>query len=333
MRILIATTPTASASAREYGEAVVDAWFAWNPADDLSLQLFPHEGRGILEPLVELGYVLTGPGHAVRENHHVIDVGTVLSDQDPDGSTAPLAEILGSALARGATRVSVATPPLTVHDGGRGLLERLAFRLGSVEEARAAFAGVRLELVTASPLPLLGLKGAGAALTGVIGAEEAQRRDTQVGEWAAGVERDHVATDLAAGRPLRLSTAPGSGLAGGAGFALLVLGAVSVPEAEWMAEIQNVVSTVASNDLVVAVVPILDGDSMDASALTAVSEPALENAVPVVVLTHEDQTSRRARAGLGIVSTYVVEGNNFGPANVGQLARRVAQTWSRPDIV
>lgn len=290
----------------------------------------------------------------------VVPSGTESSGAAPSGvphlgSTSALAPALQAALADGGQRISIAARPLPIHDGGRGLLETLTSRSGAVStaaaasrvddlsrpdalsrgsgiaEARSALAGVRLELVRGTALALLGLDGAGAALGAVVGAEEAQRLDRAVGEWAAGVERDNVRTDLVQGRPLRLSAAPGSGLAGGAGFALLVLGATGVDEAAWVAELAGLAEQVAECDLAVVAVPSLDGAAMDASVLTVVGEAALDSAIPVVVLTAQDQTSRRARAGLGIAGAYVTEGNTFAPADVGLLARRVAQTWSRPD--
>nr|NLD41475.1 hypothetical protein [Actinomycetales bacterium] len=331
MRILIATTPTATVPAHAFAETVRSAWSDWNPSDQLTFLTFPHEGRGVLESLVDLGFTPRSAGVGVRGGHHVLDAGTLLGDELLTGTTAPLAEAIGSALDAGAARISVAVRPLAVHDGGRGLLESLSSRHGSVRGARAALGAVRLELVASSSLALLGLNGAGASLATVVGPEEAQRIDRGIGEWAAGIERDHLATDLAAGRPLRLSAAPGSGLAGGAGFALQVLGAETTPEAEWLGGFLDVPATLAAHDLAMVVLPAMDGDAMDSSALTVVCEAALENAVPVVVLTREDQSSRRSRAGLGIAASYVVGGNNFEPASVGPHARRVAQTWSRPD--
>ncbi|MDO5494816.1 MAG: glycerate kinase [bacterium] len=318
MKVLIAVPTTEEAPATEYAEAIRGAWSAWNPDDSLTIVPLPHHGLGVAE---------SASGH-LPEGHVLIDGAACLAQESLSGSTAPLATPIADALAGGASRISVALCPLTVHDGGRGLLAALTERFGSVGQARTALGETVLELVASSSLPLVGLGGAGAALASVVGAEEAQRRDLEVGEWAAGIEREHVRADLVEGRPLRHSTAPGSGLGGGAGFALLVLGARYVHEAPWVGEQAGIGRLVEEADLAIVVVPSLDAAAMDTSMLTVVGEAALEAAVPVAVISGEDQTSRRARAGLGIVGSSTTEGNTFSPGDVAQVVARVARTWS-----
>jgi len=61
------------------------------------------------------------------------------------------------------------------------------------------------------------------------------------------------------------------------------------------------------------------------STLTAVAPAALEAAVPVVVLSGEDHTARRHRAGLGVVGSYTCSLEADGLREAG---RRLARTWS-----
>ncbi|HZK05880.1 MAG TPA: glycerate kinase [Actinomycetaceae bacterium] len=331
MRVLIVATPTPSGTAEEFGRAVSGPWSEWAEEDDLTVLRLPHNGRGLLDSLEEHGFRRSG-GLAVRDRTHVIDAESLLAGQSFfDGTTASLAPALIAALDAGTGTIVVGLAPATAHDGGRGLLGALASRWGSVEAARAAFTGTGLVLAISSGLPLLGLSGAGAALAPVVGPEAAHAREREIGDWAAAMEREHAPRDLVSGRPLRLSTAPGSGLAGGAGFALLLLGARSEFAADWVAGATGLDGAVRTSDLAVVVIPALDADTMDSSALTAVATRAAEEAVPVVALVGEEQVSRRARAGLGIAGVYETAGNTFDPDSVAQVAARVARTWSRPE--
>lgn len=329
MRVLIVATPTGAHPAGAFAAAVADAWRSWNRADALNLALLPHEGRGLLAALP--GFTSTVVTAARRGNTHVLDGSLLLGGQDfHTGSTAPLAPALVEAVEEGSGEVVVGLGQLPVHDGGQGLLDQLSARYGTLAAARAAFADTRLVLAAASGVPLLGLHGAGADLVEQVGAEAAQQREREIGAWADGIEREYAPVDLATGRPLRLSGMPGSGMGGGAGFGLLVLGARMELAHEWVASRVDLAERVHVSDLVVVVIESLDGGTLEDSAVSVAAAQALESAVPLIVLAGEDMSARQSRARAGVVGVYEV-GNTFTPAGVEQLARRVARTWSRPE--
>ena len=288
-----------------------------------------------------------------------LEAGPVLADTpEPDehgllGSTAPVADLLLAALDTGAQRVVLGLGGTPVHDGGAGLLSRLAEVLGYSDEPsaetltalRTALGAVAVDVAAGTDLPLLGLHGAGAALANHPGLDAtiAQRAENRVGELTAAWERANAGTVrhnlLADDRAPRLGRAPHSGAGGGAGFALALLGARLLPGTQLVATEVDLAGAVADADLVITAAPALDGDAMHDGVPAVVGEHAMEVGLPVVAIGWEVHTSRRDGARVGISATYpVIEARMPGspaPPSPDPLTalqargQRIVKTWAQ----
>ena len=269
------------------------------------------------------------------------------------GSTAPVADLLLAAVRAGATRVVLGLGATAVHDGGAGLLSRLAEVLGcssdptaeALTALRAGVAPVQIDVAAGTDLPLLGLHGAGAALAGYPGLDAtiAQRAENWVGEHVAAWERANEGTVrhslLTGDRAPRLGRAPHSGAGGGAAFALALLGAQLRPGAQLVAAEVGLAEALAEADLVITAAPALDGDAMHDGVPAVVGENAMEVGLPVVAIGWEVHTSRRDGARVGISATYpVIEARMPGsqaPPSPDPLtalrarAARIVKTWAQ----
>ncbi|SEE01965.1 glycerate kinase [Ruania alba] len=252
------------------------------------------------------------------------------------GTTAPVADLLLAALGTGASRVILGLDQAAVHDGGRGLLDRLTERWGLAGDGsstpwsalRARLAGVHLVVAVATDLPLLGLTGAGAALARWPGITAAAAQDAErvVGEYTAGLLQTAEAADAVAeaghrtdpglGGLVPTVRAPhtvvrpsrdyGTGAGGGAASALAMLGARLLPGADVVAAEIELAAAVESADLVVTGTTTLDGSAMHESVVATVGRAAMAVGLPVVAVGAEVQTSRRDGARVGVSATYPV---------------------------
>lgn len=310
MRILVVSAPVGALGAGTITRAVAAGWRAAAPDDVVVPHTLATGEAGLAE--------VVGPGVAVIE-------AAAHLEQDGSGGTARLGREVLEAVDTGAARIVIGAGLSRVHDGGRGFAEVVTARWGSLAAAREALACVDLVLAGSDPSPLLGLHGAGARLAAEIGPAAAQEREREVAAFAAGVEADLAPADLVTGRRIRWSSAPFSGLAGGAGFLLLALGARAVGGEEYSAACTGLTGAVADADLCVVVVEEVDDVALHRSALTAVAPAALAAAVPVVVVSAADHTSRRHRAGLGVVGSHTCAIEEDALVGMG---RRLARTWS-----
>lgn len=332
MRIVMVAESSAEFDAAAILEAAARPWKAWAPADQIDLCPLSDGAHGLMRALHGYAETPERPDIMVSPAGDTAVVAGILPDGPTafdSGTTAPIAEQMLAARdivgPDGAIVVGLGESP--VLDGGRGLLTALTERFGSLRSARDAFG--RLGLIGPHPLPLTGLHGAGATVRGVV-PERAQQRSSEVAAYAAEVERELAPRELTSSRPLRWSGAPGSGLGGGAGFALLALGAGYESGVGFTARVADLTRRAAGADLVVALVDVLDAGAFESSPASLAGSLALANAIPAVVLTGLDASSRRSRAAAGIAGVYVT-GNQWGPADVEERAGRVARTWSRPD--
>ncbi|WP_168211763.1 glycerate kinase [Ruania zhangjianzhongii] len=304
-----------------------------------------------------------GP-HAVAEMLLVertafLEAGPVLAGApQPDahgllGSTAPVAELLLAAQQAGATRMVLGLGATAMHDGGAGVLSRLAEAFGCSAEPSAdtltalrnGVAGLQIDVAAGTDLPLLGLHGAGAALARYPGLDAtiAQRAENRVGEQVSAWERADAGTVrhslLTGDRAPRPGRAPHSGAGGGAGFALALLGARLLPGTELVAAEVGLAEAVAEADLVITAAPALDGDAMHDGVPAVVGQSAMEVGLPVVAIGWEVHTSRRDGARVGISATYpVIEARMPGsqaPPSPDPLTAlrargvRIVKTWAQ----
>jgi len=221
----------------------------------------------------------------------------------PDGIPAPLTatsrgtgEVIAAALGAGCDRVIVGIGGSAGTDGGAGLLRALGARTldahgRPVAEGGGALAEIAaldleglhprlrdVELVVACDVdnPLVGPHGAAAVYGPQKGATPAQvdQLDAALAHWA-----DLVAD--ATGQDLR--DAPGSGAAGGVGFALVaVLGATAQPGADIVFELTRLPEAVADAHLVVTGEGSIDDQTLRGKAPAAVAAAARAAGVPVV---------------------------------------------------
>lgn len=288
-----------------------------------------------------------------------LEAGPLLAETpSPDergllGSTAPVADLLLAAQHAGATRVVLGLGGTAVHDGGAGVLARLAEHFGcsaapsaqSLTALRAGVAGLQIDVAAGTDLPLLGLHGAGAALARYPGLDAAlaQRAENRVGEQVAAWERADAGTVrhslLTGDRAPRPGRAPHSGAGGGAAFALGLLGARLLPGAALVAAEVGLAEALADADLVITAAPALDGDAMHDGVPAVVGENAMEIGLPVVAIGWEVHTSRRDGARVGISATYpVIEARMPGsqaPPSPDPLTalrargERIVKTWAQ----
>lgn len=209
------------------------------------------------------------------------------------------------------------------HDAGHGLLTAASVRFGELEAARDAVAGTRVW--ADDPIPLRGLRGAGARRAETVGHEIALRDDQRLGQYADSIERALSRRDLMEDRPVRWSREPYSGAGGGMGFALLALGGVIEHVRTGASRLLGINDHIANSDIVVLVMESFGVEELAGSIATVAATPAINAAVPVIAVVENDHTSRRQRADLGITGTYSYHGELN---NVSALAHRIARTWS-----
>lgn len=231
--------------------------------------------------------------------------------------------------------------------GGGGLSAIRPEHLTGLPALRAGFADIEVVAAYDVDVPLLGLHGASATYAQARGAtaEQAQDLERALSDFA------HVAVhalgpaaarpDLLAGsRPgavvQRFTGAPGSGAAGGLGFALALLGARLRPGARVVAEAVGLGARVADADLVLTGEDFFDGGSLHDGVAGVVAEVALAVGVPTVVVAGEVVIGRREWSAAGISGVYAVgerpeELATYRADRFGALrarAERVARTWS-----
>lgn len=296
-------------------------------------------GSVYLDASQVLGTHLTSPG---QELHHAVH-----------GTSRGVGELLLAALDLGASRVVLGLGEAASHDAGAGVLAALggddADPGRALATARDRLAGIDLVVAVSHDVPLLGLHGAGALLAERpgVGPAEAQRLDTAVGERVAVLDRAWAAL-APVRRPLGMAgddrSGPGhghsarrrpgrtdrSGAGGGVAYLLDLLGARVLPGADVVAGGIDLAGAVASVDLVVSGLEVLDAAALDGGILPAVSQAAMSLGLPVVVLAEEVQTSRRELARSGISTTYEIGTHPDGVlAALEAWALRVARTWAR----
>lgn len=280
-------------------------------------------------------------------------------ERDPAGTTTfGVGELVGAALDLGAHRVVVGLGGSGTNDAGAGLLAALGVgtrqRLGvgglalgsttaedltGIEEARARFRTVDLVIASDVESQLLGLKGASAVFAGQKGAseEQAQALEGALGHFASVVARVRPpATDLLTGAAIRPEREPGSGAAGGLGYALYLLGGRRVPGIDAVLEAVGFDDRLARADLVVTGEGSLDWQSLQGKVVVGVAEAAARRGVPVVAVPGRSELGRRDAMSAGLSGVYAVverpaqlEAVLADPAGtlVARVAR-VARTWS-----
>jgi glycerate kinase len=213
-------------------------------------------------------------------------------------STWGTGELIAAALASGAKRIVLAIGGSATNDGGSGMLRALGLRLldangqplaeGGLALAQLAridasdldprLAEVQVEVAADVDNPLCGPNGASAIFGPQKGAspEQVQALDQALGHFA-----DHCAQLL--GKDVR--DQPGSGAAGGMGFAAKAfMGAQFRPGVEVVAELAGLDALVQGADLVITGEGRFDAQTLRGKTPMGVARVAKRHGVPVVVL-------------------------------------------------
>lgn len=279
-------------------------------------------------------------------------------------SSAGLATLLQAALETGARRIVVGCAESIVHDGGAGLLAGLGAgprellaggaaclvglpddALTNLADVRERFAEVELVAATHSVVPLLGFHGVSAALgQPSAGAVPLPPRESperaQLLEQALGRFADVAQRSLVAGRPLSgrgYAGEPGSGAAGGAGFALMLLGARRVSGVKAVMGAVGFADRLVGTDVVLTAEQFFDRTSLQEQVVAGVAEAAAERGIPTVVVAGLVELGRREAMAAGVAGAYALAERLDGvPTSAAHLdrelearARRTARTWSR----
>jgi len=272
----------------------------------------------------------------------------------PAGALAPAGassfgagEVLRAALEAGARRIIFGVGGSASTDGGAGVLQALGARVLDTRGEPVGFGGAALRDVAL--LDLSGLHPAlrscsltlatdvSSPLTGPDGAAEVygpQKGATpaQVRELAAALRRWAAVVAAAVGADH--SAAPGSGAAGGVGFAArAVLGAESRPGIELVLGLAGFDAALAGADLVITGEGSLDTQSLAGKAPVGVARAAARLGVPVVAVAGRSTLTAGQLAATGIAAVYPLSDLEPDPersrAEAGPLLRRTGQMIAR----
>ena len=259
-------------------------------------------------------------------------------------------EVLRAALGAGARRIILGVGGSASTDGGAGLLQALGARVLDARGEPVGRGGGALQDVAA--LDLTGLHPALRSavitlaadvdnpLTGPDGAAEGYgpqkgASPAEVPVLAAALRR--WAEVVAAAVGTDWSLAPGSGAAGGVGFAALaVLGAQRRPGIGLVLELAGFEAALAGADLVVTGEGSLDAQSLAGKAPVGVARAAARRGVPVVAVAGRNTLTAAELAAAGIAAVYPLSNLEPDPersrAEAGPLLRRTGQMIGREKI-
>ena len=361
MRVLIAPDRYAGAlTAPEAAEAIGRGWARRAPHDQLDLAPMSDGGLGFVDVLhASLGgqvaaVTVRGP-HAADVPATLLVVGGtayvetaqacgrhLTEGGDPEQATSyGVGQLVLAARDAGATTVVLGLGGSGTTDGGAGLLAALGATadrpldrgcaglagIGGVDlgPARAAVRGLTLVAASEADHPLTGLFGAAKTSGAAKGIDEERLPavDGLLEEWAAATDR-------------RTALEKGAGAAGGIGFALLLLGARREAGIALVSEHVGLPARAAAADLVLTGEGAFDFSSRSGTVPYGVAEVAAGALRPCVALAGEVLVGSREMRALGIESAYAVVdvAPERWPADphgaLGDLAARVARTWSPP---
>lgn len=225
--------------------------------------------------------------------------------------TAGTGELIAAALDAGAREIVVAIGGSATNDAGIGMLRALGARteppdaLHGVRSVDLSGLDARLRrttLIVASDVdnPLCGKTGASAVFGPQKGASagDVARLDEKLAATA-----DAVAKAL--GKDLR--NEPGAGAAGGAGFALLALGAQMRPGVDIVADLFGLPQALRGADVCMTGEGAIDGQTLHGKTVAGVARYASAEGVPVLAFGGSvDAAAEDALSSAGITCVPVV---------------------------
>lgn len=274
------------------GEGTLDAILAALPGERCQVRVPDAAGRPITAE-----YARLADGSAVIEAARVVGLTLPGVAQLPllQRSSYGLGELLRHALDAGCRRLLVGLGGTATNDGGAGLLQALGVCLlaadgctlpatpeGLLQLARmdsagldVRLAGCQIEILSDVDNPLCGEQGA----TCVFGPQKGLQRadaaplDAALARYAALLDGDELAR------------CPGSGAAGGLGFALQWLGARYCSGAERVLDLLGFDALLATADWVLTGEGSSDAQTLHGKAPWAVARHARQAGVPVTLLS------------------------------------------------
>ncbi|WP_024303710.1 glycerate kinase [Pseudogulbenkiania sp. MAI-1] len=295
------------------GEGTLDALYAAVGGTWYTATVTDAEGRPC-----EAAWLLLPNGLAVIEVARVAGLPDIGASSVDERDTRGVGELIRACLDAGVRHIAVGLGGSSTNDGGAGCLVGLGVRLLDKQGqpllphpdqlARVAVVDpsgldarlevTKLEIWSDVSNPLLGEHGA----TAVFGPQKGVAPDA-VAALDAAIAHFAVAADHAFGQPC--ADLPGSGAAGGLGYALHLLGGRSHSGAAALAEHAGLLEAVAQADWVLTGEGCSDVQTLSGKAPARVAELAQEAGVPVSLLSGAvlpDATGRLAETFDGCFS-------------------------------
>jgi glycerate 2-kinase len=260
----------------------------------------------------------------------VLEVAQVVGMTDPEPQAYPVAqrttvglgELLRHTLDLGIRQLYIGLGGSCTNDGGAGLLVGLGAKLLNAQgyclpatpeglaqlstinfsELESRLQSTRIVLLSDVNSPLCGFHGATHIFgpqKGLVNKEERDRIDSNLQNFAALAEQAIVQWQHPHHRyPIQsLHTQPGTGAAGGLGFALQLLGGIHTSGAQFIAELLNIPRLLAQVDWLITGEGCSDRQTLQGKAPWVVAQMAHNKGVPVTLLsgaiTPADQVSLR----------------------------------------
>lgn len=255
---------------------------------------------GPLGENVETTYAILESKQAVIEVASIAGLVQVpVNKRNPDNTTTSgLGEVIRDALDKGCTQVIIGLGGSATNDGGLGMLIALGMkawdekgnqldgfgrdlhqvRKVSLKELDSRLQSVELKVASDVDNPLCGSRGASFVFGPQKGASQ-----TQISQYDQAMERYGSLIEKQINRELK--NIPGTGAAGGLGFALLALNAELVSGAELLANTLQLERYIQNADLVITGEGKSDEQTLYGKAPGYVASLAVKHDVPVILLS------------------------------------------------
>jgi glycerate kinase len=329
-------------------------------------------GDGFLDAMMAAGYrrvpvAAEGPtGQPVRASYAELEGVAVVELAEtagltrlPHGRPAPLTassygtgQVMREALEAGCRTLVVGIGGSACTDGGAGMVQALGARLADrdgtpLRRGGAALCDLdsldlsglhpglaRTEVVVAADVnnPLTGPQGAAAVYGPQKGASprEVAELDRALAHWA-GLVRSSTGVDAAG--------TPGSGAAGGVGFAMMaLLGASLRPGIDLVLELSGFAQKLGEARMVITGEGALDGQTLNGKAPAGVAAAARKASVPVIAVVGHSALDQDQLRSLGMLAAYALTDmepdrqrcmSHAGPL-LERLGARLATEWLSP---
>ncbi len=247
----------------------------------------------------------------------VLEVAQVVGITDPEPQAYPVAqrttvglgELLRHTLDLGIRQLYIGLGGSCTNDGGAGLLLGLGSKLldaqgqclpatpeGLAQLSSIDFSGLEPRLQSTCIIllsdvnsPLCGINGAThtfGAQKGLVDREERDRIDTSLQHFAVLAEQAITQWQQSPHQPIQmLHTQPGTGAAGGLGFALQLLGGIHTSGAQFIAELMNIPHHLKQVEWLITGEGCSDRQTLQGKAPWVVAQMAHNEGVPVTLLS------------------------------------------------